>query len=601
MSEQKSSADGIAWNFEGLYSSLDDPKLKADLEAVVKGAEEFESKYRNLIGLDLEPAKLKEAMDELEMLVRDLRKPYYYARLRFAQNCTSKEAGAAKNMVEEYYVKAQKPMIFFELAWCNLDDEIANKIINAPELDKYKHHLDAQRLMKPHQLTENEEKLVASLDLSGRNAFVRLFDETMGKIEVTVILDGQEKKVPLDGALTILFDPDREKRIMAHKAVTEALAKDMDLLVYITNTLVQHHATIDEFRNFPHPARVRNIKNEVEDETVETLKAAIDKNIQVVEKYYKLKGRILGIQDQKDYDRYAPITQESEYCTYEDAKKMCLDAYTKFNPRSGEIVQMFFDGGWIDAELRQGKEGGAFSANVSSDHHPYIKLNFTDSITDAMTMAHELGHGIHQYLAKEQGDLSMETSLCMAETASIFGEMLLFNKLVEDETDPKKKLNLLTGKIESVFASVVRQIMMNRFETKLHKARREQGELPAELINQFWVEENNWMFGDSVEITEEYGTWWSYVLHFIHYPFYTYAYSFGELMVLSLYEQYQKEGESFVPKYIEMLSAGGSGYPRELMAKLEMDIQDPAFWQNGMDLIGRMVDQADEEAKKLGY
>ncbi len=601
MAEQKSSADGIAWNFEGLYNSLDDPKLKADLEAVVKRAEEFESKYRNLIGPNLEPAKLKEAMDELERLIRDLRKPHYYANLRFSQNCTSKEAGATKSMAEEYFVKAQKPLVFFELAWCHLDDAIANKIMNAPELERYKHYLDAQRLMTPHLLTENEEKLVASLDLSGRNAFVRLFDETMGKMEVTVTLDGQEKKVPLDGALTILFDPDREKRKMAHKAVTKTLAKDMDLMVYIFNTLVQHHATIDEFRKFPHPARVRNISNEVEDETVETMKTVIDKNIKMVEKYYNLKGRILGIEDQKDYDRYAPITQDIEPCTYEEAKKMCIDAYTKFNPRSGEIVQMFFDGGWIDAELRQGKEGGAFSAGVSSDHHPYIKLNFTDSLNDASTMAHELGHGIHQYLARDRGDLNMDTSLCMAETASIFGEMLLFNKLVEDETDPKKKLNLLTGKIESTFASVVRQIMMNRFETKLHKARREQGELPVELINQFWTEENSWMFGDSVEMTEEYGTWWSYVLHFVHYPFYTYAYAFGELMVLSLYEQYQKEGQAFVDKYIEMLAAGGSGYPKELMAKLGMDIQDPAFWQNGMDLIGRMVDQAEEEAQKLGY
>ena len=601
MSEQKSSADGVAWNFEGLYKSLDDPKLKADLEAVVKGAEEFERKYRNIMGPEITAPQLKEALDELERLARDLRKPHYYTHLRFSQNCTSKEAGAAKSMAEEYYVKAQKPLVFFELAWCNLDDEIANRIMNAPELEKYKHYLDAQRLMKPHQLTENEEKLVASLELSGRLAFVRLFDETMGKIEVIVTLDGQEKKVPLDGALTILFDPNRETRKMAHKAITQALAKDSDLLTYIFNTLVQHHATIDEFRKFPHPARVRNINNEVEDETVETLKTAIDKNIQVVEKYYKLKGRILGIEDQKDYDRYAPITQESEFCSYEDAKKMCIEAYTKFNPRSGEIAQMFFDNGWIDAELRQGKEGGAYSAGVSSDHHPYIKLNYTDSLNDASTMAHELGHGIHQYLARDRGDLSMGTSLCMAETASIFGEMLLFNKLVEDETDPKKKLNLLTGKIEGTFASVVRQIMMNRFETKLHKARREQGELPAELINQFWLEENKWMCGDAIEMTEEYGSWWSYVLHFVHYPFYTYAYSFGELMVLSLYEQYQKEGQPFVDKYIEMLSAGGSGYPKDMMAKLGMDIQDPAFWQNGMDLIGRMVDQADEEAKKLGY
>ena len=601
MTGQKSSADGIAWNFEGLYSSLDDPRLKADLEAVVRGAEEFEKKYRDIMGPNLTATQLREALDEMERLVRNMRKPGYYVHLRFAQNCTSKEAGAAKSMAEEYEVKAQKLLVFFELAWCSLDDDIARKLMDSPELEKYRHYLDAQRLMTPHQLTENEEKLVASLDLSGRSAFVRLFDETMGKTQVKVTVDGETKELPMDGALNMLFDPDREKRRIAHKAVTEALDGKMDLLVFIFNTLAQHHATIDEFRKFPHPARARNIANEVDDETVESLKTAIDNNIEIVANYYKLKGRILGIEDQKDYDRYAPVTLEKEFCSYEDAKNMVIDSYSRFYSRSGEIARMFFVGGWIDAELKQGKEGGAFSAGVSSDHHPYIMLNFTDSINDAMTMAHEMGHGIHQYLAREQGDLSMDTSLCMAETASIFGEMLLFNRLVEEETDPKKRLNLLTGKIESMFATVVRQIMMNRFETKLHRARREQGELSAETINRFWLEENRWMFGDSVEMTEEYGTWWSYVLHFVHYPFYTYAYSFGELMVLSLYEQYQKEGETFVPKYIEMLTAGGSDYPKNQMAKLGMNIQDPAFWQNGMDLIGRMVKQAEEEAKKLGY
>jgi len=601
MSGQKSSAEGIAWNFEGLYNSLDDPKLKADFDAVVKGAEEFERKYRNLIEPDLEPATLKGALDELENIMRDLRKSYYYAYLTFTQDCTSKEAGAAKNMAEEYYVKVQNPLVFFELGWCNLDEDIAKKIMDVPELKKYRHYLDVKRLMKPHQLTENEEKIVASLDLSGRSAFVRLFDETMGKLTVKVTVDGETKELPMDGALNMLYEPDREKRKIAHEAVTKTLAEKMEILTFIFNTLVQHHATIDEFRKFPHPARVRNIANEVNDETVESLKTAVDKNIQIVEKYYNLKGRILGIPDQKDYDRYAPVTQEKEHCTYDEAKNMCIDAYSTFYSGSGEIAQMFFDNGWIDAELRKGKEGGAFSAGVSSDHHPYILLNFTDSLDDAMTMAHELGHGIHQYLARDVGDLQMSTSLCMAETASIFGEMLLFNRLVEEETDPNKKLNLLTGKIESMFASVVRQIMMNRFEMKLHTARREKGELSLEEINNMWIEENQWMFGNSVEMTEEYGSWWSYVMHFVHYPFYTYAYAFGELMVLSLYEQYQKEGESFVPKYIEMLSAGGSGYPKDLMAKMGMDITNPDFWQNGMDLIGRMVDQAEEEAKKLGY
>ncbi len=601
MTDAKSSADGVTWNFEGIYTSLDDPSFVQDLENAVKGAEEFERKYRDKMGPNITVDELAQAMIDMDNLAGQILKPLYYAHLRFAQNTSSKEAGAAKAKSEEYYVKGQKHTVFFDLAWCDIDDEVAEKLMNDPKLAKYRHYLHASRLMKPHQLTENEEKLVASLDLSGRTAFVRLFDETMGKLQVKVTLDGKEKKLPLDGALNLLFDPKREVRVMAHQAVTKALGNNLDMLTFIFNTLVQHHATIDEFRKFPRPDRVRNISNEVDDEMVDSLKAAIDKNIGMVADYYKLKGRILGIEDQKDYDRYAPVTLEREPCTYEEAKNMCIESYSGFDPEFGEIAKKFFDNGWIDAELRQGKEGGAFSSGFTAAYHPFILLNFTDSLDDAGTMAHELGHGIHQYLARKQGDLNMGTSLCMAETASIFGEMILFNKLLEKETDPKKRLNLLTGKIESTFASVVRQVMMNRFETRLHKARREKGELSSEDINQMWKEENEWMFGDSMEITDEYSSWWSYVLHFVHYPFYTYAYSFGELMVLSLYEQYRNEGASFVPKYKQMLAAGGSEYPKDLMATIGQDISDPEFWQKGLDLIARMIKQAEEEAQKLGY
>lgn len=601
MAEQKSSAKGIEWNFEGMYKSLSDPNLKKDMLKAVKRAEAFEKKYRTILKPGVMPAQVKAAMVEYEAITREVRKPYYYTHLRFAQNCTSKEAAAAKQMTEELYVKADSSLIFMELAWCAIDEKEAQKIMKSPELAKYKHILEVKRLMKPHQLSEAEEKLMSALELSGRKAFVRLFDETMGKMQIKVMLDGKEQTMPMDGALALLYNPDRKKRMAAHKGVTKALTENMDLLTYIFNTLVQTHATIDEFRKFPHPARSRNLQNEVDDETVESLKKAVAKNVAMVARYYKLKAKLLGIKDLKDYDRYAPITLETMPCDYKKAKAMVLSSYGAFSPKSGEIAKMFFDNGWMDADPRQGKEGGAFSASTTSDHHPYIMLNYTDTLSDAMTMAHELGHGIHQYLARKQGDLLMDTSLCMAETASIFGEMLLFNELVAKEKDPKKKLNLLCGKIEGTFATVMRQIMMNRFETRLHAARREKGELKAEEINKIWLEENRWMFGKSVEMTEEYGIWWCYVLHFVHYPFYTYAYSFGELMVMSLYEQYRKQGQKFVPKYLDMLASGGSDYPKALMKNMGFDITNPEFWQNGLDVMDRMIKQAEAEAKKLGY
>ena len=601
MGENKSSAQGIEWNFEGICPSLDNASIKGKMAAAVKRAEAFEARYRPMLNASITPAQLRELVKELEAITRDIRKPFYYAHLRFAQDTTDKDIAALKQALMELYVKAERQLIFVELAWCAVDDMAANRLMNSPELADYKHLLEVKRLMKPHQLSEAEEKLMSALELSGRQAFVRLFDETMGKTKVKVKIDGKAQEMPMDGALALLFHPDRNKRKAAHKGVTQSLEANMDLLTYIFNTLVQAHATEDEFRKFPHPARKRNLANEVDDETVESLKAAVDKNVAMVARYYKLKAKLLGIKKLKDYDRYCPITQEEEPCDYETAKAMTIAAYSSFSPKSGEIAKQFFEKGWIDADPRQGKEGGAFSANTASDHHPYILLNFTDTLSDASTMAHEMGHGIHQYLARDRGDLLMDTSLCMAETASIFGEMILFNDILAKEKDPKKRLNLLCGKIEGTFATVMRQIMMNRFETKLHAARREQGELKPEEIHKMWLDENRWMFGNSVEMTDEYGLWWSYVLHFVHYPFYTYAYSFGELMVLSLYEQYRKQGQPFVPKYLDMLAAGGSDYPKNLMAKMGLDITKPEFWQNGLDLLDGMVRQAEDEAKKLGY
>ena len=600
MTGQKSSADGVVWNFEGMYSSLEDPNIKKDLDLADEMAGEFEKKYRDIIGPNITPQQAADSLKELEGISRQLRKTLYYAHLQFAKNTTAHETGALKQMAEERYTKIKSKLVFYDLAWCDLDDGVAERIINSPEVTRFRHYIEVIRMQKPHKLSESEEKLWDALELTSRVAFVRLFDQNMGRMVVNVKIGAETKDMSLDAALMLLREPDRETRKAAHAAVTEALKNDMHLLTYIFNTLVQHHATADEFRHFPHPMRQRNLDNEVDDDTVQSLLDCVDKNIGLVARYYRLKARMTGISDLKDYDRYAPLAEESDSCTYSEAKKMVLEAYDSFSPRSSEIAAKFFENNWIDAELKQGKEGGAFSASTTSEHHPYILLNFTDNLSDAMTLAHEMGHGIHQYLAMKQGDLLMNTSLVTAETASVFGEMILFTKLLESEQDPKKRLGRLCCKIEDTFATVFRQVMMNRFETRLHETRRSQGELSADDFHKIWLEENQWMFGDSVEMTEEYSTWWSYVLHFVHYPFYTYAYSFGELMVLALFEQYQKIGEPFVDKYLDMLASGGSDYPRNLMKQMGMDITDPEFWQGGMDLIERMISQAEEDAKTQG-
>ncbi len=599
--EQRSSADGIRWDLSDLYAGIDDPKIDGNLNAMEERAKAFETKYRDVIKPGISPGQLSEAVIELEEIYQGSYKTYMYSQLVFAGECTKPENGALIQKAMERLTDIKKHMIFFELAWCKIEDDEAETLMNSPEVVKYKHYLEVERLKKPHKLSEPEEKLWDALDISGRAAFVRLFDETMGHMCIEMEEDGEMKCLTLDAALMLLKVPDREKRIAAHRAVTKSLDDNMPLLTFIFNNLVQNHFTHDSFRSYSHPMAVRNMSNEVDDATVESLLAATDKNVGMVARYYNLKKRIIGLDPIYDYDRYAPILEMKKECTYEEARKMVLESYANFTPLAGEIAQKFFDHNWIDAELRLGKEGGAFSAGITPDVHPYIMLNHTDDLSDAMTMAHELGHGIHQYLAREQGMLQMNTSLAMAETASVMGEMILFHKLLAQEEDPKLRLSLLCAKIEDIFATAFRQVMMTRFEKRLHEHRRTKGELKPEELHAIWTEQNKWMFGDSCIMTEDYGKWWSYVLHFVHYPFYTYAYAFGELMVLSLYEEYRRSGDEFVGKYLELLKAGGSDFPKNTIAKMGLDITDPGFWQKGFDLIDEMVKQAEELAAEVGY
>lgn len=599
MTEQKSSADGVRWDLTDLYQSIDDPKITSDIESIESRAKSFESKYRNVLKPGITPAQLHDAVAELESIYQDITKPYYFAHLTFAGDCTKPENGAFVQKMMETYTRIKQNLIFAELAWAQMPDDEAESLMNSPECQKYKHFLEVLRLRKPHQLSESEEKLWDALSNTGRSAFIRLFDETMGHLQVPVEIDDETKEPNLEAVLTMLRDPSREKRVLAHKAVTAALDEKMPLLTFIFNTLVQDHYTHDTFRKYPRPISSRNLDNEVDDETVDQLIEAIDRNIGMVSRYYKLKKKIMGLDELYDYDRHAPILPIEKKCTYEVGKKMSLEAYASFSPKSAEIAQMFFDNNWIDAELRPGKENGAFSAGVTADLHPYIMLNYTDNLSDAMTMAHELGHGIHQYLARKNGYLQMSTSLAMAETASVFGEMVLFHKLLEQEDDPKLRLALLCNKIEDMFATAFRQIMMTRFETRMHEHRRTKGELKPEELHAIWKEENEWMFGDSVVMTDEYSRWWSYILHFVHYPFYTYAYSFGELMVLSLYEEYRRTGDAFVEKYLDMLASGGSDYPKNLVARMGLDITHPDFWQRGLDLMSGMVAEAEKLANEL--
>jgi oligoendopeptidase F len=372
-------------------------------------------------------------------------------------------------------------------------------------------------------------------------------------------------------------------------------------LNYIFNVIVADHASNDRLRSYPDPMSSRHLSNEIDPQAVDALLSSSEENFDLVIRYYHLKRRLLGIDRLYDYDRYAPLFQEDRAIDYSQCREMVLAAFGEFSPRMREIATLFFEKGWIDAELRPGKRGGAFSHGTIPSVHPYILVNYTGRPRDVMTVAHELGHGVHQYLSRSQGYFQSSTPLTTAETASVFGEMMVFHRLKEHEREPKARLALVCGKLEDAFATVFRQVVMTRFEQSLHRARRQEGELPEARVNALWLEANRPMFGDAMELREDYGWWWMYIPHFIHSPFYCYAYAFGELLVLALYRRYLDEGKGFTSKYLDLLSAGGSDKPERLLERVGVDITAPGFWQGGLGLLRGMVEEAEGLAKEAGF
>lgn len=602
MPESKSSsADGIKWDLSDFYEDHEDPQINEDIERSLKKADEFAEKYRGKVESgEITPDEFEDAMEMYEEILETIHKVSSFAMLYYSLDTQDPDRGALLQKAQKKVSEVNNKLVFFELEWQNLDEEKAEEYMKAEPLDHYKNYLRHWRRYEPYMLSEEEEQIIESMQNTAKDAFVRLFDQTIGEIKVTFEVDGEEEEMVLDQALSNLYDPDRDKRKSAADGVTDALKDKNKLLTFIFNNIVQNHATIGEFRDYPDPMTPRNLDNRVDRETVDALMEAVDNNMDIVQGYYKLKKKITGFETLYDYDRYDPLPGTIPETDFEESKEKVLDAYEKFSPEMREIAEKFFDNDWIDARVKQGKRGGAFSASTVPSVHPYVMLNFTDKTSDTMTMAHELGHGIHQYLARDQGVLQQSTPLTTAEMASVFGEMLLFDKLMNEVDDPENKLALLSEKLQSDFATVFRQVIMTRFEQKLHKAYDEQGELKPEQIDELWMEANQKEFGDVLELRDEYGCWWSYVLHFVHYPFYCYAYAFGELLVLALYDMYKKEGEDFVPKYKELLKAGGSDDPKNLLQRIGVDVTDPDFWQRGLSVLREHLEMAEDLAEESG-
>ena len=600
--ENNGGADGVAWNLNDLYTGVNDPKLSRDISEAERTAREFESKYRGKISsVKLSDSSfLLESIKEAEALYELMDKPAIYASLVHAAKTDEPSHGALLAKTRETRTKINQHLLFYDLELIAIPDDIANEMAKAPQMLNYSHFLEQKRAWKPHYLSEPEEKVLDVKTLTGRSAFVRLFDETVASMTYPFVQDGVEQKLSFQQINAKLYDSDRSVRKAGAEGITRGLKDQNKLLSYLFNTLVLDHQNDCEVRKFADPMASRHLANETSSEMVQALMDSVEKHGSTVHRYYKLKKRLLGLPTLEDYDRYAPIQGDMPLVSWSDASKLVRESYHALSPEAGKIIDEFFNKNWIDAELRQGKRGGAFSSSAVPSVHPYILMSYTGKMRDVSTLAHELGHGLHQYLSRKNGYLQCDTPLTTAETASVFGEMLVFKKLLDEYKDPKVRLALLCGKIEDSFATVFRQVVLTRFEQKMHKARREEGELSSERFNTLWMEANQPMFGDSVNLSENYGYWWSYIGHFVHVPFYCYAYSFGELLVLALVQKYEQEREAFVPKYMDLLSRGGSESPVNLLTRMNIDLNDTGFWELGLKLLDRMVTEVEELAKLLG-
>lgn len=596
--QKKTGAEDVFWDLSVYYDSPDDPRIDQDLAAAEKAVADYVADYRGKVA-DLVAEEIAEAYARMEAMYDDFSRIINYAQLNFTVYSNDPKWGAFIQKVMERSSTLQQQLVFFNLEWNALDDDKAKALLADPVLRDYAYHLEVERLNKPYQLSEAEEKLLIEKSLTGNSAWNRFFSQLMSSISID--WDGED--MPFEQVLSkISGSSDRAERELASNKVTEALHDKSMELTYIFNVLAADKASDDRMRGYPSWITSRNLSNKASDETVEALIKAVTSNYSIVAEHYNTKQTLLGYDEMFDYDRYAPLNlKESDtFYTWDDAKRMILDAYTSFEPRMGEIAARFFDENWVHAPVMQGKRGGAYASYGTKTTHPWIFMNYTGTANDVMTLAHEMGHGLHMYLAGEKQTLfSMYTPLTTAETASVFGEMIVFQDLMAKESDKEVQLAMITEKIDGMFATVFRQISMNRFEDAMHTARREEGELSTERLNELWMQSQNDMFQGSVTMRDEYAQWWSYIPHFLGTPGYVYAYAFGELLVLALYNLYEQTGDSFIPKYVELLASGDSDYPENLLAKVGVDLNDPDFWNKGIDLIRKLVAQEKALAQEL--
>jgi oligoendopeptidase F len=596
----RGSSHGVRWDLGDLYASHRDPRIATTLAEARDEAARFARRFRNTINVAGGPAAehLLAALNAYEKIQESLSRVSSYASLLYAADSLNPEYQDLEQKVEQRATEINNLLLFFSLEWLELDDTSAQLLLDDPELKPFRHYLDSARKFRPHRLTEAEEKIVNEKDNTGRNAFGRLFSEITSALTFTLEREGKPAELNLSEVLSLLHRPDRRLRKTAWTTLMEGLSRHGHALSFTYDTLLQDHLTMDRLRSFGDPMADRHLSNEIDGAAVERMMQVTEANYEIARAYFGIKARLLDLPRIALFDQYAPVGKELPELSFSKAKEMILDAFGAFTPPFKEIAAEFFDKRWIDAEVRKGKRGGAFCASPSPLLHPYILCNYADNLRDVMTVAHELGHGLHGCLGRQQSFLNYDTPLTTAETASVFGEMLVFDHLLAHEPDPEIQLALIAGKLEDTFATVFRQNVLTRFEQSVF-ARKRDGKLTAEAIADSWIDSNRKYYADAVEIDEGYRWGWSYIPHFIHSRFYCYSYVFGELLTLSLYRMYREEGKSFVPRYLALLEAGGSDSPEALLKPLGVDIHDPSFWQKGFDEIAALAARLDALVQKL--
>ena len=592
--EEATGAEEVAWDLFDLYDSPDDPRLEQEVAGAERDAAAFHERHHGRVA-SLAAGELADATAELERIESAIDRALTYAQLRFTINMADPERGALVSKLRERGAAIETSLLFFGLEWAAVEDKAAEVLLGDPALAHYRHWLESVRRYRPHLLTEPEEKIFTEKGVSGVSAWSRLHSELLSSLRVT--LDGEE--VSTDTALARLYRPDRETRREAAAAVGTALIPGLRTRAYVYNTILLDKSIDDRLRGYPTWISSRNLSNETSDEAVRALVDAVVSRYDLPQRYYKLKARLLGLERLEHYDRFAPVAERGGKTGWDEARRIVVDAYTSFDEQVGEIVDGFFEKSWIDAPPRPDKSTGAFCATTIPGVHPYVLMNFTGERRAVLTLAHELGHGLHGVLAGPLGLFNASTTLTAAETASVFGEALTFKTLLAADDDPRRRLDLLTGRIEDAIATTFRQISLNRFEDLAHNERRSKGELAPDRISELWIESQSNLFGHSVGVGG-YDDWWSYIPHFASAPGYVYAYSYGYLFSLAIFRLYELEGDAMVEPYLELLKLGGSRSPADLAKVVGLDLDDPAIWSSGIDALAVQLDEAERLAADLG-